>query len=235
MKWFVMRDEKIEGPYSTDALLRKVETGDLNSETLVWGPLQMGWKSVDWWRQALPHLKSVQTELEAEDQWYYVKEGRRIGPLTRGEMVEQLRVMAGSDQVIARVLTWTKGFKKWTPVIEQHDLMNELEIDMRKHPRARAQGRLTVTFKGQTFESSLKTISEGGIGAEPIPMVYPGEEVLVTIHSDDLGPINAKAEVRYVNNVNLGLQFLSINSEFKSNIVSYVKKRMDANSHKSAA
>jgi hypothetical protein len=235
MKWFTLDNEVIEGPYSTEMLLRKMESGDISSSSLIWGPLQAGWKPFEWWKQALPHLKSVQSEIETFEQWHYVKEGRRIGPMKRAELVNQLKAMADGQEMIAKVLVWTKGFSKWTPVIALHDLMNELGIDQRKHPRARAHGKISISFQGQTFSTTLKTISEGGLGAEPIPMVYPGEEVVVTIDSEVFGsPINAKAEVRYMGPTDIGLQFLSLNSECKSTIVTYIKNR-SSQSHKVAA
>lgn len=235
MKWFTFSNEKVEGPYTTDTLLRKVEAGDLSHDSLIWGPLQVGWKPLEWWQQALPHLKSLHSEITAPEEWYMVKQGIRMGPLTRPQLITHLGQMTENDEMIAKILVWTKGFKKWTRVIELHDMMNELGLDQRKHPRARARGRVVITFQGQSYSSSLKSISEGGIGAEPIPMVYAGEEVQISIESEDLGSeISAKAEVRYVNASHIGLQFLALNSENKASIVTYIKNKTSLG-HKIAA
>lgn len=235
MKWFTVLNEKVEGPYTTEVLKRKIETGDLSSDSLVWGPLQLGWKPLSWWQQALPHLKSIHTEIVSPEEWYMVKDGRRSGPMTREQLITQLGQMADNQELIARVLVWAKGFKQWTPVAELHELMNDLGLDQRKHPRARAHGRVTISFQGQTYSSSLKSISEAGLGAEPIPMVYAGEEVQISIESEELGSeISAKAEVRYANSSNLGLRFLALNSENKASIVSYIKSRATIG-HKMAA
>ena len=82
----------------------------------------------------------------------------------------------------------------------------------------------------------MKTISEGGLGIEPLPMIYAGEEVQISIESKDFdSTITAKAEVRYVNSHNMGLQFKALNSENKANIVTYIKSKMEAQTQKSAA
>lgn len=233
MKWFTLQNDKIEGPFSTETLLRKAETEDL-SPLLIWGPLQVGWKPFHWWQQALPHLKSVHSDKTAPEEWYMVKQGRRLGPFSKDQLLFQLKALSGEDDLIAKMLVWTKGLKKWTQVIEMHELMNELGLDMRRHPRAKLVGKVTISFQGQTYSSSLKSISEGGLGAEPIPMVYAGEEVQVMVDSDHLGgPFQAKAEVCYANPSCLGLKFLSINSEHKSSIITYVKSRLA--SHQRAA
>lgn len=224
MKWFTFIENKVEGPYTTEALLRKKESGDLSEDCLVWGPLQVGWKSIEWWEQALPHLKSVHSDMNAPQEWFLARHGQRIGPLLRPELIRELKTMIQNNESVSKILVWTKGLKKWAHVVEFHDLLNELGIDQRKHPRAKASGKVTLSFRGQTFTSSLKTISEGGLGADPIPMVILGEEIQISIESDDMsGPVTAKAEVRYANEHHLGLQFLSINSESKSNIVSFIR------------
>lgn len=226
MKWFIYTDNKVEGPYTTEALLRKKESGELSVDCLVWGPLQVGWKTIDWWQQALPHLKSVHSDMSAPQEWFLAKHGQRIGPLLRPELIRQLKSMIENNETVSKALLWTKGLKKWAHVIEFHDLMNELGIDQRKHPRARASGKVTLSFRGQSFSSSLKTVSEGGLGADPIPMVMLGEEVHISIESDELnGPVTAKAEVRYADDQHLGLQFISLNSESKSNIVSFIRNK----------
>lgn len=236
MKWFTLSEEKIEGPYSTDALLRKIEVGDLSIDALIWGSLQDGWKSVGWWKQALPHLKSVQSENEVSEQWHYVQNGQRVGPVSRNQLVDQLKNLASQENcAVNKILVWTKGFKNWTQLVELHDLMNEVGIDQRKHPRAKASGRVVISFQGQSHITSLKSISEGGFGTEPVPMVYPGEEVQVQIEASELGgSISAKAQVRYANDRILGLQFIALNSENKSSIVTYIRNRSNL-SHKSAA
>jgi hypothetical protein len=234
MKWFTLVDEKIEGPYPTDVLLRKIETQSLAPETLIWGPLQVGWKPLEWWQQALPHLKAVNTEIESFEQWYYVRQGQRIGPLSREELITQLKALKESEPV-AKLLIWTKGYKQWTPVIEDHELMNTLGLDQRKHPRVRAQGRLLIQCHGQTHIAPLLSLSEGGLGTDVLPMVYPGEEVSLSIESEELGgSIAAKAEIRYIRDNHTGLQFTALNSEAKASIVTFVKNKMSVG-HRSAA
>lgn len=235
MKWFILQSERVEGPYTTEILKRKIESGELSEECQVWGPLQSGWKSLSWWTHSLPHLKAIKADLQ-DDQWFYVHQGRRIGPISREELIQRLKAFTTDQESAARALVWTRGFKKWTPVMELHDLMNDLGIDLRKHPRARAHGIVKVTAKDQTFTSTLKSISEGGVGIEPIPMIYPGEEVQVCIESSDFDTaINAKAEIRYVNDRIMGLQFRALNSENKASIVTYIKSKMDMISQKQVA
>jgi len=236
MKWFILQSARVEGPFTTEILKRKIDSGEITEECQIWGPLQTGWKSLAWWTQSLPHLKAIKADLQIENQWFYVNHGKRMGPVSREELVNQLKTFTKDQESAARALVWTRGFKKWTPVMELHDLMNDLGIDLRKHPRARAQGKVTVILNNQTYISSLKSISEGGLGLEPIPMLYPGEEVQIRIESADFGgEISAKAEIRYVNEKNMGLQFKALNSENKANIVTYIKTKMDMMSQNRAA
>lgn len=234
-KWFTLLEDKIEGPFSTDQLLRRAEAGELGQDHLVWGPLQTGWKPVSWWQKSLPHFKSIENDFNQPETWYMVQSGRKLGPFSRKELVNRFKQVMDTNEAISKTLIWTKGLKKWANITEFHDLMNEVGLDKREHPRAAMMGQVIVHFQGQTFITSLKSISEGGIGIDPIPMVFPGEEIQLEVQSQHFqSPLKAKAEVRYASERSMGLKFLSISHEKKSEIVTYVKKQLKQEMPKAA-
>lgn len=224
-KWFTLVDEKIEGPFTTDQLLRRAEAQELSKDLLIWGALQSGWKPISWWQQSLPHFKSIESEMNQPEMWFMVETGRKTGPFLRNEIVGKLKACVDSGGEISKILLWTKGQKKWANITEFHDLMNEVGLDKRVHPRAQISGQVTIQFQGQSFISGLRTVSEGGVGIDPIPMVAAGEEIQLELESKHFSnPVKAKAEVRYSSERSMGLKFLSVNSETKSEIVTYVRK-----------
>lgn len=220
-QWFVLRNEDVKGPYTTDEVKSLAAQGELQDRDLIWGRLQSEWQSIGWWMVELPNLLAKTKEVKDDRLWHYAVGGTAHGPFNREDLLERLK----SVNVSQDILVWTKGMKAWAPIYEFNDLLDAIGVNKRQFPRADIEGRVTMRVGLQVIEGILLTISEGGFGADQINGVNIGQVLSVEIHSDAFyDPIHAKAEVRYVTEGSyVGFKFQNINMEARGAIIQYVK------------
>ena len=227
-KWFIFDESNVAGPFSTEELNHKLQYGMISEQVLVWGKAQQEWKPATWWVENLDQLTTKLENQFDERLWHYAYEGEAYGPVDRKSLVYELKKVAGDAN---KCLIWTKGMENWAAIHEFHDLMDEIGVNRRTHPRAPLQGRILIHLdNGQTMLGQLNSISEGGFGGSNLPGLRPGEQVKVEIQSDHLAPINSQAQVRYVEEANgvVGFKFMNVSRESLSQIIGFVKNSVES-------
>jgi hypothetical protein len=165
-----------------------------------------------------------------EPLWHYALDGSSKGPLSRADLVRELKPLRNKDEV----LVWTNGMKTWTDLYDIGELAQEVGIDRRQNPRAAIRGSVVVRSDGQTLVGQLKTISVGGIRSGNLDIQLAiGQVVDIEIKSEQLAiPIIAKATVQYMTDLgHYGFQFQTINQEAQSCITEFMLKKQEAASN----
>ena len=220
-KWFICQNKDVEGPFGTEELEQRLESGGLDDNSLIWGSPQSEWTRPSKWRQSLPELlKHIQPTKE-EQHWHYVFNEISYGPFRREELVERIK----DNERKSEIFVWTNGMASWTPLFECPELMEAIGISRRLHPRASIEGAVHVEVHGEDKIGQLRTISAGGCGILGVKGLDVGQVVHISMHSNHFFKnLNAKAEVRYITDKGfVGLKFDSINMEEKAAIINYVK------------
>ena len=55
-KWFVYKDEIVQGPYNSDDVHVRLNSGDLRAADMIWGAGMTDWNRISWWQSELPSL-----------------------------------------------------------------------------------------------------------------------------------------------------------------------------------
>ncbi len=163
------------------------------------------------------------TESSVVQLWHYAIDGASKGPLTRAEMINELRGVQSKDEI----LIWTKGMKSWADLYDFGDLLDELGLNRREHARAPIRASAVIRFNDQIIIGQIKSISEGGFRVASIEThLSIGQVVDIEIKSEQLAQtILAKASVQYMTELgNYGFRFQSISQEAKSSIIDFVLK-----------
>lgn len=221
--WFVCQDESVQGPYSTDEVKSSLAGGSFSLDCLIWGRGRKEWSPISQWLKDADHQKDQRSQVQ-EQLWHYALDGASKGPMTRAQLVNEIKAIADKGEV----LVWTKGMKAWADLFEFHDLLDEIGLNRREHPRARITGQAVIkTEDGRVIVGHLKSISGGGLGVNQIlePLTI-GQSVFVDIRANELGEgITVKATVQYVTqSAFVGMKFSSISMENKARILQYVKQ-----------
>jgi hypothetical protein len=218
-KWFLSIDEDVSGPFSTEEVKGKM--GRLPPNCLIWGRGQTDWRSLAWWEKELPRLQENQVFSVENRRWHFAADGQSHGPMSREELVTALTKLNSFQGV----MLWSKGMKGWAPVYEFHDVMDEVGVNRREHPRARIKGTITINKDDLITIAQLHTVSQGGVGVTGLNGVHPGQEIQMEIKSSSLAePIRVKGEVRYTTESGYtGIQFSQISTESKSILIEYIK------------
>jgi hypothetical protein len=225
--WFVDSNTQIEGPYTTEMILSRIHAGQLQPTDQIWGRVLEDWRPISWWQSSLDELSLKAIQISNPEIWHYAYDGSTYGPLAWGDLVHNLKsIRSTSLEQLSAILIWTKGMKDWAPVLEFHEIMEELGVSKREYARAEiTSGEATVKSQGNVFRAPLKTVSEGGFGMASVPGLIAGEMVVVELNSPELrDTIHAKAEVRYVTDRVVGFKFTQVNIESKNQLIHYVKK-----------
>ncbi len=222
VKWFILENEIVSGPLSTDQLQGQIEEGFVGSASLIWGKGLEQWSTISLWRRNLSDI-SEKFSPETEKTWHYAIDNESFGPYERAELIKKLSIVNTQN---SEILVWTKGMEEWISLYDFHDLVMDLGIEVRRHPRKPINGQVYYITENNEIPGELKSISEGGLGAQGIKSFKPGDEVLIDIDSPSLGnkKYRVKATVKYVTKDHYaGLQFEGVGAEAKSAIVQYVK------------
>ena len=224
VKWFVCQNEDVDGPFDSEEIKQRLESGKISGTTMIWGRPQAEWKTVDWWAMNLPDLLKKAGKAAQVEVWHYVYQEVSHGPMPRAELIANVKDI----QDKSNVFIWTTGMTEWMPIFENHELIEEIGISRRKHPRADIDGSVSVDVDGTDHIGQLKMVSAGGCGISGVHGLTVGKVVHITLRSEFFfKPLNATAEVRYVTDSGfVGLQFSSINMEEKSAIIDYVRDRI---------
>lgn len=219
-KWFLSIDEDVSGPFSTEEVKAKMALG-LPESCLIWGRAQDDWRSLGWWEKELPTLLESHHHAVEIRKWHFAHDGQSHGPMSREDLINGLGKLASFQGV----MLWCKGMKGWAPVYEFHDVMDEIGVNRREHPRARIKGTVTIHKDDLITIAQLHSVSQGGLGITGLSGVIPGQEIQMEIKSPSLAePIRVKGEVRYhTESGYTGVQFSQISTESKSILIDYIK------------
>lgn len=222
-QWFVLQNEEVSGPFSDEDLKQRVADGRVAPSAMVWGQPQPEWINASGWVKELPQLQKVARPEPQRRRWHYARKGASHGPMEREQLVAALKDMKS----ISGVVIWTKGMKAWAPIYEFHDLLDEVGVNRRQHPRANISGRVAIKKDNDSFIGKLETISEGGFGVTGIEGLKTGDVVSAELQSEALYvSIIVKATVRYMTEKGfIGFKFDTINMESKANVIQYVKSQ----------
>ena len=212
-RWFLNTNEDVSGPFSTEEVKEQIACG-LPKDCLIWTRTQDEWHTIGWWEKELPNLVEENPQHPENHKWHLAYQGEAKGPMTRADLIKHLDRM----ESFQGVMLWAKGMKHWAPVYEFHDVMDDIGVNRRSHPRARIKGIVTININNLVEVAQLETISEGGLGVTGLQDKIPQQEIQIEIKSPSLSElIYAKAEVRYTNDSGFtGLQFTQISTESKA-------------------
>ncbi len=224
--WFICENEDVRGPFTANELKAMVTDGQIGESTLVWGRPQQTWMPANRWASMLPQLMSHKISESSSQQqlWHYAVNGTSVGPLTRAELVNELKAATQKNQI----LVWTKGMKAWGDLFEFHDLLEEIGLNRRESPRLSIQGAAIIRFEDKTLLGQLQTISPGGVGITKLDSRLPiGQLVSIEIKSEVLGePVHMKALVQYSTESGFyGFKAQSLSIEAKSRIIACIKRK----------
>ncbi len=222
-KWYVQKsNESVEGPLTSDQVQERLSAGDFNPKNMVWGHGMEHWRPIDWWMTHHNQLNNVTEINTAKETWHFAHKGQSFGPYGRAELLDHLKSF-GMD---GEVMLWTKGMKEWAPLFEFHDILEDLGVGRRQHPRAPVDEVATLTSAEKTFSAPLFSISEGGFGIRIQENVEAGQQLTVELSSPAFRqPIHARAEVRYCSSGVAGIRFIQLSSEAKGAIIQYIRQQ----------
>lgn len=221
LKWFICHNETVRGPLTTEEVRNNIKDGDILRQSLVWGSVMEHWRTVSWWETELPTILKSHKENKDNRLWHYAQDGQSHGPFTRNRLIQELNQLKLKDDV----MIWTKGMPTWGQIFEFTDLMDEVGVSRRAHPRAPIKGSVIIKSDNKAALGKLSMISEGGCGVINVEGLKAGEFVNLDIKSAAFSePVRAKAQVRYVTETGyVGLKFAQIGMESKARIIEYVK------------
>ncbi|HMN67426.1 MAG TPA: GYF domain-containing protein [Bdellovibrionales bacterium] len=226
LKWFVQKDELVEGPLSTEDVQTRLNSGQLGAQALIWGRGFESWQRLNAWNQKAASLENTVVNLHPAEPvaqpWHYAVAGKSYGPYPKPELIHQLKNMAN----LGEVMVWSKGMVEWAPLFEFHDMLNEIGVNKRQVPRADLEGRAIVKTSDSTLHAQMLTISEGGCGIYLTEGLVAGQHVQLEIESRAFGEtLKLKAECRYVSEGVCGMKFINASSEIKGAIVQFVRQQ----------
>lgn len=220
--WFLLQNEVVTGPFGAEDIRSQIISAKLPADVLVWGRPMTSWKPLAAWEKELPQLTATLENAVTQQLWHYAIEGDSKGPMTRAELINDLK----NNRSRGEVLVWTKGMKAWSDLYEFHDLLDEIGINRRDHPRAAIEGTITLKFDDTVITGALKSISPGGFSATiDNGKLSIGQLVQSELKSNSLSiGVTAKSTVQYISDTGLyGFKFQAVNMEVKAHILEYIK------------
>jgi hypothetical protein len=223
--WYLLQKDEVEGPMTTDQVKAWASRNpQMHGQVMVWGKPQAEWRPLSWWLVEAPSLAEGRPHQRDDRLWHYAFQGKAVGPLTRPDLLTKLREIPLGPEV----LLWTKGMAAWASVFEFQDVLNELGVNRRQHPRADIDGTIKISnATGASGTGKIVTISEGGLGlVESSLLLEVGQVYQAEIISDAFyDPVHVRLEIRYCTETGfVGCRFQNLSSEAKSAIVPYVRQ-----------
>jgi hypothetical protein len=227
VKWFLVDQKnakKVFGPLRFDQLASYKDQASM----VAWHPSMKEWLPVQ------EILQDPQTFVPHQNEEKLITASRKTTwnlktPLQERENLSYLELLNILKDLRSfdDVWIWSKGYPSWLSIFELPQIVDDLGISRRKHPRAPISGKVFVGENGSPLEGRLQSISEGGLGARELPPLALGSTHPLTIKSPALfSPVNAIAEVVFIDpELKLvGFKFSSIGHEAKSLILEYISK-----------
>jgi hypothetical protein len=228
ISWFLFSNDVVTGPFSTEDVNMKLQSGVISPQSFIWWKGQREWIQITVWNQQLPTiLKAIDFTSQLNPVWYIEMSGSRLGPITQNELVNHLK----SLRDLTKVKLWAVGMPAWANIFELHDVMDLIGISRRENERAPLMGTVTITRTSddpRSYVLRTASISSGGLGMVGGNDLRPGDQIALVINSAHLGTVlHARGRVLYVNSKNfVGVQFERPQAEMVAVISDYVRQFM---------
>lgn len=226
MKWFVLKNEEVLGPFKKAEVLEQFE-----EDCLIWGDGMSDWLNKSQWQDSFNQIKKQQKLNQERVQWFFAENQQRQGPYSKPELLEKLKNCTD----YTKVHLWHKGLSSWTKFYDCEEIVNAIGQNQRESPRFEINESVFITpIEGeepQAYMCKAVSISENGIGLVHIPEDIPtGTELNLSISflkpKEDLSVrVFLISKVDSLSN----LSFVGLQGEAKALLVSYVKE-LEANS-----
>lgn len=223
--WFLYSNDVVTGPFSTDDVHSRLSNNELDSQCFIWWKGQREWIPIATWKAELNSILASLVTNQQKPIWYIDVGAAPVGPLTRNELIENLRSMTDLGQL----RLWAVGMQKWKTLFELHDLMEQLGISRRENDRAPLMGTVAISRPNdepKSFVAKAASISVAGIGVSNAQNLHRGDDVALLIRSNDIpGNIHLRGEVVYVTEGgHAGIRFDKVHPETHALIHDYVKR-----------
>jgi hypothetical protein len=221
--WFIFEKDEVVGPLTSAELKSGLLEGTFTRQAMVWSSL-LGekWIKASLWETEAQNFKKREKPSTEQRLWHYAVNGQSFGPYPRKKFLEEVKKQPSKD----KILVWTKGMVSWASIYEFSELLDEIGISRREHPRADISGTVVVRAANKVILGKLMMISQGGCGVSGVLDIRSGEKVTLDIKSPAFNDtIRADAEVRYVTETGyVGLKFSPLQIEALSEIIDFVKQ-----------
>jgi len=226
VKWFVLQDNQISGPFSTEELDGLVTGSRLHVDAMVWWRGMRDWKPAKVWSTLRPDLQAPVANSSDVPQWYFENAGQLHGPYSFDEMLPRLIEVDGLQD--ARV--WSSEFSDWKSIFEVPEIVGQEALGHRRFPRAPINGTVQLTFDDITLDLQLTSIGQGGFTAEKLDFKnLSGTKIQATIQSPAFNaPMRTLCNfVSLGSNAAADFEFVQISQENQSIVISYVNRYFD--------
>lgn len=220
-------DQLVRGPLSTENVEEGLSAGRWTLDTLIWWKGQNQWISIANWRIQLPQITTESERKKHPADWYLESKGTQTGPMTRGELIAYLKTAQNPFQFSL----WTPGMAHWKKLYFFEEVLLDLGMSRRAHPRAPLSGSAEISSKqNHKFVLMTTDIGAGGMGLDQARALTPGNNIQLTIRSPVFpNPIRSTAQILYVkHNGQAGVKFENIHIEAQSTIIDYVRQFEEA-------
>lgn len=216
--WFVLDSDKVQGPYQEQEVEGMV---DKMQSPLIWGRGLSEWMPPTRWREALKN-PAMAVQIDPEPRWKFRFEDQESPLMTFEELLQNLR----RDIDFSTVYLWNEKAPQWREVFHFQNVVEELEITRRVHPRVPIMGDLHCELPEGRTTVKVISVSEGGIGVSGAVGLVLGQKFKATLQSSNLlAPINCTCEVMYVGEAGYaGIRFASLPMEARSALVEYINR-----------
>lgn len=218
--WFILSEGQVTGPYSFEEIQSEAGT---KHEPLIWGKGQSEWLSPAKWRELLKDAPEAPAlRHDPESLWYVRIAKEEAKPQRYNDLISHLK----SLNDLSEVEISTNQGKDWKEIYAYQNLVDDLGVSRRSHPRVPIVGTLVCEGPKGDFTARVISISEGGLGINDAKNLDIGDRFSAVLTSQNLySTIHCTCEVVYVGNDGYaGIKFVNLADEFKSSIIEYVKK-----------
>ncbi len=218
--WFLMNDGQVSGPFEPaeiESLLGQAKNPQ------IWGRGQPDWQTPDKWRKFVQSQPATPAAPPASQQiWSIRVDGKELPPTTYDGLIRILLKMTDLSSVYVK----TENTSGWREIYAVQEIVDDLGVTRRAHPRVPIMGNLTCEAESGTFVARAVSISEGGLGINNTAKMKIGDKFRGTLQSPNLFmTIEATCEVVFIGKEGFaGVRFIGLPHEAKSSIIEYVNK-----------
>ncbi len=226
-RWYLLLNGQVTGPLSETEVDQRVSSQPSQStETLIWGRGFPEWVSYSQWKTEKVQILAKESEQAPKDpMWKYKSQGITSQWMAMSELIQSLKQLDD----ISEVQVSSDVEDTWKDIYQMTDLVDQLGITRRAHPRVPIMGTLDMELPTGSVSARVISISEGGVGITDVKGVSLGQKFKAQIKSPNLFmAIHCTCEIVYLGQDGYaGIKFHNLNSEYHGAIIEYVKKFAD--------